>query len=511
MPAILVTAFLEGLCVLVVEIAGARALAPYFGTSLQVWTAQITATLLFLALGYGAGGMLCRRGPIALSAVLWIAGAWLALYPATRSALLGALRPLGVSGGAFVASAALFGPPLLCLGAVSPLLIARLGARGMPGGQAAGSLFFTNTLGGLAGGWLTALVLIPHVPLRWVLAGTGVALAAIGTIWARPRASSAALWLLPAACATVGSLAATPVNALPTTDGSRQVRVIDRIQSASGAIHILELPDVWRGLLLNGVNQGAMDLRTGTAYQPFSEYLAVAAHRYHPHAKRALLLGLGCGVLAKRLHELGMQVTAAEIEPEVAAAARRYFALPAAVRVVIADGRTLISTDRSQYDVVVLDAFVGESSAWYLLTREALQAIAARLAPGGRVVINSITRDQGATAGLKRLEATLLDVFGEAVVFVEPRLPMEAEDLINATLVAGRNLRPSDAPYPAALLSRHAAPFIGDMEAIRLRPARTGGRIDTDDHSNLENVDAPLRLRWREKVLSELTPGLLQD
>ena len=42
--AILATAFLEGSSVLVVEIAGARALAPYFGSSLHVWTAQITAT-----------------------------------------------------------------------------------------------------------------------------------------------------------------------------------------------------------------------------------------------------------------------------------------------------------------------------------------------------------------------------------------------------------------------------------------------------------------------------------
>ena len=58
--AILSTAFLEGLCVLIVEIAGARALAPFFGGSLTVWTAQITATLLFLALGYGLGGKLSR-------------------------------------------------------------------------------------------------------------------------------------------------------------------------------------------------------------------------------------------------------------------------------------------------------------------------------------------------------------------------------------------------------------------------------------------------------------------
>jgi spermidine synthase len=510
MGAILVTAFLEGISVLVVEIAGARALAPYFGASLHVWTAQITATLLFLAVGYGLGGFLCRRGPMTLSFVLWLAGAWLALYPVIRTSLLSSLLPLGVAGGAFVASAVLFGPPLSCLGAVSPLLIARLGTRGIEGGQAAGSLFFTNTLGGLAGGWLTALVLIPHVPLRWVLAGTGVMLVVIGTLWARARGAAASSWLLPAACATLASLASTPVNALPTADGGRVINVVDRIQSPSGALHVLELPGTWRNLLLNGVDQGAIDLQTGSSYHPFSEYLSFAMHRYHPQAKRALLLGLGCGVLAKRLSGMGMDVTVAEIEPQVLKAARAYFGLPNAVRVVLADGRAFLATDRSHYDVVILDAFAGESAPWYLLTREALQAIAERLKPGGRVVINSVTLAEGATEGLARLEATLLHVFGEAVVFIEPRLPMEADDVINATLVAGAALRPSDQPYPATM-SLHVAPFIGDMNAIPPRPARRGGAIDSDEHSNLERADADLRLRWREKVMRTLSPALLQD
>ena len=129
---------------------------------------QITATLLFLALGYGLGGRLCRRGPMTLPAVLWVAGGWLALYPLWRTALLVSLHALGISLGAFLGlGRGCSVRRSLCLGAVSPLLIQRLGQGGIEGGQAAGSLFLTNTLGGLAGGWLTALVLVPHVPLRW--------------------------------------------------------------------------------------------------------------------------------------------------------------------------------------------------------------------------------------------------------------------------------------------------------------------------------------------------------
>ena len=114
---ILITAFLEGLSVLVVEIAGARALAPFFGTSLAVWTAMITSTLLFLATGYGLGGRMSEKRPDALPLVFWGAGGWLLLFPFWRSAVLGAFGGLGVSFGAFVSSAWLFGPPLTCMGA----------------------------------------------------------------------------------------------------------------------------------------------------------------------------------------------------------------------------------------------------------------------------------------------------------------------------------------------------------------------------------------------------------
>src|SRR5687768_16854451 len=74
---IYLTAFVEGLIVIVVEIAGARALAPFYGTSLQVWTAQITMTLFFLALGYGVGGLIAQSvRSSTVPALFGIAGAW---------------------------------------------------------------------------------------------------------------------------------------------------------------------------------------------------------------------------------------------------------------------------------------------------------------------------------------------------------------------------------------------------------------------------------------------------
>ena len=55
------TAAVTGAAVMIVEILGAKMLAPYVGTSHFVWTAQIAVTLVALAAGYYVGGRLVDR------------------------------------------------------------------------------------------------------------------------------------------------------------------------------------------------------------------------------------------------------------------------------------------------------------------------------------------------------------------------------------------------------------------------------------------------------------------
>src|SRR5580704_14863332 len=72
------TAFVTGAAVLIVEILGAKMLSPYLGTSHFVWTAQITTTLLALAVGYFLGGRSADRKPSL--AKLYLAILWAAVY-----------------------------------------------------------------------------------------------------------------------------------------------------------------------------------------------------------------------------------------------------------------------------------------------------------------------------------------------------------------------------------------------------------------------------------------------
>jgi hypothetical protein len=74
-------AVLEGATVMAVELLSARMIAPYFGSALYVWETVIGFTLLALAIGYFAGGVIADKysGPDTLLWVLLTASLFLML------------------------------------------------------------------------------------------------------------------------------------------------------------------------------------------------------------------------------------------------------------------------------------------------------------------------------------------------------------------------------------------------------------------------------------------------
>src|SRR5260221_9835501 len=58
-----ISAAITGAAIMVIEILGAKMLAPFVGTSHFVWTAQIAVTLVALAVGYYLGGRWVDQTP----------------------------------------------------------------------------------------------------------------------------------------------------------------------------------------------------------------------------------------------------------------------------------------------------------------------------------------------------------------------------------------------------------------------------------------------------------------
>jgi len=136
---------------------------------------------------------------------------------------------------------------------------------------------------------------------------------------------------------------------------------------------------------------------------------------FHPEPRRALMIGLGGGSLAKFFHRhlKKTSVRVVELDPRIVSAARAQFALPpdnARLSVEIGHGAEALAPECC--DVLVVDAFHDEEHVPELASQAFYDAAYLALAEPGALVINFMDDDRNLDANLQRLEAA----FGGAVV-----------------------------------------------------------------------------------------------
>lgn len=147
-------------------------------------------------------------------------------------------------------------------------------------------------------------------------------------------------------------------------------------------------------LRFGGRKQSTLDGASGIeACQPYINHLhlPVAAAQ---HAESALLIGLGGGVLAKRMwHDYpDMRIDVIEIDPEVVEVSRRFFGLPddERLRIIVGDGRAYLERTDACYDVIVIDAYFEALAPYALVTEEFFRLVAERVNPGGAMAYNAV-------------------------------------------------------------------------------------------------------------------------
>jgi predicted O-methyltransferase YrrM len=108
------------------------------------------------------------------------------------------------------------------------------------------------------------------------------------------------------------------------------------------------------------------------------------------------LIGLGIGTIAC-YGERGDQFTFYEIDPKVKEAAEEFFTFlkdsRAAIKIVLGDARINLAKEKeNQYDLLVVDAFSGDSIPVHLLTREAMQVYLRQIKPDGVILFHISNR-----------------------------------------------------------------------------------------------------------------------
>ncbi len=132
---------------------------------------------------------------------------------------------------------------------------------------------------------------------------------------------------------------------------------------------------------------------------------------FHPQPRSILMIGLGGGSLAKFVHNRLPQVktTVIEINPQVVAAARDYFLLPAdggRLQVITAEGGAFVAVHPASADVLMVDGFEDGSQASSLCSQEFYNDAYTALNQKGVLVVNLLSREKATKDCLKRIESS---------------------------------------------------------------------------------------------------------
>ena len=245
----------------------------------------------------------------------------------------------------------------------------------------------------------------------------------------------------------------------------------------------------------DNLTQNTYDPQTKRSESTFTYMLSGLARAYTTNIHDVLCIGLGVGIVPMDFARQGARVDVVEINPAVVPLAQRYFDLqPDKLHITIDDGRHFLNRCRKQYDAVILDAFLGDSSPSHLLTREAFAAIQRVLRPGGTLVINSFGYLQpGRDFFVASLNKTLKSVFQGV------RLHYSSN---GAAFFAA-----TDRPQPTFV---HQPDFEGVHPAVRSETAAVfaeiadtapdRGRVLTDNYNPVEFYDARNREELRRRL-----------
>src|SRR3990172_8587463 len=367
---LIATAAVCGALVMVIEILGSRVIGRFFGVSLFVWTSLITVTLVALAFGYAAGGIISdRRGtPDYLYGIILLAGLLVLLVPLLKGAVLKACLPLGLRSGGLVSSALLFGPSLFLLGCVSPYII-KIAAKEMKNiGRTVGLFYAVSTLGSFLGTVFTGFVLIAYLGVNRIFEVSGIFLVCISLIYFvffRKRWYLAAILVLPFLVVN-----RTYPNQFKMPDGTKVTRVLSR-DSFYGNLKVVDYSfgeKHTREMIIDGLIQGGIDTKNGMSVYEYSYFMEFIPYSLNPDGKTCLVIGLGPGVIPVWYEKMGIRTDVVDIDPNVIDIAREYFGFSISGDVIISDARYYLIASRKIYDYIVLDVFNGDITPGHILS-----------------------------------------------------------------------------------------------------------------------------------------------
>lgn len=427
--AVFLTAATSGL-VLVVEILAGRLLAPFVGVSLDTFTGIIGTILAGIAIGAAVGGWLADRfdpQKLIAQALFWGGGlTWLSVPITSWLGPSVGNGPVAI----VILSAAAFVAPTAVLSGVGPM-VAKLELRDLgSSGAVVGKLSAASTFGALIGTFGTGFILIALLPVHILIFIIGALLVVGGVVMfvynkQRPQITDIAAVVFTA---VLGLIATTPCQ-FTTANYCVQVSIDDPVGRPGG-----------RTLILDQLRHAHFDLNDETHLEfRYMRLFANVAETLPEGPINVLHIGGGGFTLPRHIDAVrpGSTHTVLELDADLVEIVQSELGLaedhPFDVRI----GDARINLDEladDSFDLVVGDAYSGNSVPWHLATQEVGDEINRVLKNDGLYMANII--DGNKNRFVKSQLATLGETFSE-LSLIQPTTPI-GELGVNQIVVASQ-------------------------------------------------------------------------
>ncbi len=445
-----------------VEMCSSRLMAPFFGTSITIWTTIIGSTMIALTAGYYLGGIIAERAPRTslLGTLLFFAAAFVILLPYIAQPVMEitldrfaeqAAASSGAPGAgsykviiALVICAVLISLPVVILAMTSPFIIRLDSMSSAAVGRISGKVFAFSTLGSILGTFLPALVLIPLVGTRLSFLVFGGLLLCVTL-----RSIKQARFLFWGMAFLVLLFALMlGIQGVGTKHGPY---LVDSKETNYQLVRIYRAPMENRGggnrahstLLLTEAGFGMQSMWVeGQSYtESWQDLFTIVPRIYEAlngrPAERLLLLGLGgaCAPYLISQSYPNVIVDGVEIDSGLISVAKPHFpfSLVKNLNIHISDGRFFLRTTKTQYDVIIVDMFRPPNIPYHVATAEFFAQVRHRLTPNGILAMNVGTR--GEKRVFDGIANTVAAVF-PSVYFAQYFSPQESSLFANRLIVA---------------------------------------------------------------------------
>jgi predicted membrane-bound spermidine synthase len=413
---LLLTTFISGMSIMSLEMSASRLIAPYFGTSLFVWTNIIGVTMISLSLGYYYGGKIVDKRPFPdlLFGVILATGVFSVLIPFIAPRVMElSVRAIntgnaGIFYGSLLGTVLLFMPPITALAAVAPFIIRLTTKDSTTYGFTAGRIFAFSTVGSIIGTFLPVLLFIPLIGTKNTILIFGFILTFLGLFGlGKKRIAGFAVLIL---------LLALFTGSARNVEGA----ILER-ESVHNYIQVLEKD----GVLYLKLNEG---YAYHSIYNPESiivngvwDYFNLLP-LINPGATNALIIGLAGGTVAREYRYFFpyIMIDGVEIDGDILQLAEEHFDMKGEnLKVHHMDGRSYLSTTQKKYDIIIIDAYKQPYIPFHLTTLEFFTLIRNHLNKDGIVAINvaSLGSDENV---LRMIENTMARTFKKVYVFNPP-------------------------------------------------------------------------------------------